>query len=390
MSPIRVILLLAVVGIIGIGAFKWISGGGGLADIPKEALLTYVPADFRPEVNLEDALPTLANPERYAHEFDKLVHDFNLSLIRHVARRMGLSDSLQLLVERQYERYHPSIREMMYADFVAMTDSTSSLYASWYKSEFTNAVDVFREVATKYTCFFINQVLAAVLPSEEGKIYVKGEQADTPCGVAMREALQPMIERLKKQAAIEDFNRSKNILQERVEKAIAELATMEIRDRKGIAANKQTRFLGLDVSSSEMEMTAISIMKVGFKLDKHFEITLNERAGLVIVTLPEPEILSHEVYPRIDKLDIGWLREIDPEDFNKNMDLLRRAFRTEAQQSDVYDKAKQRAAELLDSMLTPVVKSLNPRFQVKVRFITVGGQEGEPAENKPLGDGMLR
>lgn len=375
MSPLRVILLLTAVGLVGILVFRYFSGNRLPAGVPKEAMLTYVPADFRPEVNLDDALPILANPQRYAREFDQLVHDFNLSLIRHVVRRLGLSDSLRLQVEQQYERYHPSIQAMIYNDFVAMSDTSASLYATWYQSEYTNAVDLFREVASKYTCFFVNQVLAAVLPTEEGKIYVRGEQADTPCGVAMREALQPLIERLKKQAAIEDFNRSKNILQERVEKAIAELATMEIRDRKGIAADKKTRFLGIGVSSSEMELTAISIMKVGFKLDKHFEITLNERAGLVIVTLPEPEILSHEVYPRIDKLDIGWLREISPEDFNKNMDLLRRSFRQDALQSDVYEKAKQRAAELLDSMLTPVVKSLNPRYQVKVRFIHIGGEE---------------
>ena len=142
--------------------------------------------------------------------------------------------------------------------------------------------------------------------------------------------------------------------------------------------------MGVDVSSTEMEMTAISIMKVGFKLDKQFEISLNDKAGLVIVTMPEPEILSHEVFPRIDKLDIGWLREIDQSDFNKNMDLLRREFRTDALRSDVMSKAKQRAADLMDAMLTPVVKSLNPRYAVKVRFIHIGGEE---REELPLGTG---
>jgi hypothetical protein len=305
-------------------------------------------------------------------------------MLSHVANRMNLSDSLKLLLPQFYEEQHPYFAKMIFKDYVAMTDSTSALYATWYQSEYSNAVDVFNEVASKYTCFVVNNTLSKLIQTEEGAIDVNGTAATTPCGVALLEGLAPTIKRLKEKAARQDFERSKGILQERVEKAIAELATMEVRDRKGIGANKTTKFMGVDVSSTEMEMTAISIMKVGFKLDKQFEISLNDKAGLVIVTMPEPEILSHEVYPRIDKLDIGWLREIDQSDFNKNMDLLRREFRTDALRSDVMSKAKQRAADLMDAMLTPVVKSLNPRYAVKVRFIHIGGEE---REELPLGTG---
>ncbi len=121
------------------------------------------------------------------------------------------------------------------------------------------AVEVLHEVASKYTCFLINQILGTLLPTQEGKIYVKGESVNTPCGVALNEGLQPMIARLKERATVQDFTLSKGIFQERVEKAIAELGTMEIRDRKGIGTSKQTKVLGVDVSSTEMEMSAISI-----------------------------------------------------------------------------------------------------------------------------------
>lgn len=380
----RIFILIMALAVLGYLGYRHFKGNANFSSDPEKVQLTYRPSNFETDVDLESALPILANPYRYEREFNQLVHDFNLSLLNHVANRMNLSDSLKTLVPQLYDAQHPYLVKMIFNDFVAMSDSTSSLYATWYQSTYTNAVDVFNEVASKYTCFVINNTLAKLIQTKNGEIYVNGSNADTPCGVALMEGLAPLIKRMKEKAARQDFERSKGILQERVEKAIAELATMEIRDRKGIGASKQTKFLGVDVSSTEMEMTAISIMKVGFKLDKQFEINLNDKAKLVIVTMPEPEILSHEVYPRIDKLDIGWLREIDQSDFNKNMDLLRREFRTDALQSDVMTKAKQRAADLMDAMLTPVVKSLNPRYAVKVRFIHIGGEENKEI---PLGSG---
>ena len=374
-SAPRIILLLVALVILGYLAFRHFKGGPNSITEPQKVQLNFVDASFQAEMDFESALPILANPYRYEREFYQLVHDFNLNVLHHVANRMNLSDSLKLMLPKLYEAQHPYFAKMIFNDFVAMTDSTSSLYASWYQSEFSNAVDVFNEVASKYTCFVVNNTLSKLIETDQGQIYVSGDKAATPCGVALREALAPTIQRLKEKAARQDFERSKGILQERVEKAIVELATMEVRDRKGIDASKTTKFMGVGVSSTEMEMTAISIMKVGFKLDKQFEISLNDRAGLVIVSMPEPEILSHEVYPRIDKLDIGWLRELDQSDFNKNMDLLRREFRTDALRSDVMSKAKQRAAELMDAMLTPVVKGLNPRYAVKVRFVHIGDEQ---------------
>ncbi len=109
-------------------------------------------------------------------------------------------------------------------------------------------------------------------------------------------------------------------------------------------------------------------MKVGFKLDEFFDIRLDSKRNTVTVSLPAPTILTHEVYPKVDKLDIGWLREVQNTDFNKNFNLLRREFRRDALDSDIMDKAKVRADELMNTMLGPVVTSLNKRYKLKVRF----------------------
>lgn len=381
----RFITFLVVAGTLGFIAYKSFyaeGGSGSYTNVPQEVQLKYVPSDFQADIDEANALPILSNPYRYSREFDALVYEFNLSLLKHVANRMNLSDSLKMSVRSEYDKHHPYISQLMFDDFVALKDTSSAIYNTWYASEMTGSVDILNEVASKYTCFLVTQIFGTLLQTEEGKIYVKGKKVDTPCGVAMSEGLAPMIARLKDRAAIEDFNRSKGLLNERVERAIAELGTMEIRDRKGIGTSKQTKVLGFEVSSTEMEMSAISILKVGFKLDKSFEMDLNSESGTVTIILPEPEIISHEVFPKIDKLDVGWMREISQDDFNKNMDLLRRDFRREALESDVMDKAKQRAGDLMDTMLTPMVKGLNGRFKIRVRF---KGNRNREDKTVPIG-----
>ncbi|MCB0620379.1 MAG: DUF4230 domain-containing protein, partial [Saprospiraceae bacterium] len=110
------------------------------------------------------------------------------------------------------------------------------------------------------------------------------------------------------------------------------------------------------------------VLKVGFDLHKYFEINIDGNRKTVVVTLPEPEILSHEVYPRIDKLDIGWMREVEDADFNKNFNLLRKEFRREALESDIMDKAKTQAQELMQTMLGPLISKIGRDYKLQVAF----------------------
>src|SRR5690606_9279356 len=138
----------------------------------------------------------LRNPQRNAQAFGQLVYEFNRQMLLHVATRMDLSDSIQLAIIEEYENHHPYLRRMYFNDFVALQDTSSSMYQDWYNNEGSNAVDILQEVASKYTCYLVNAILSTVLTTEEGKIFVSGKQVNTPCGVAMLEALQPTIARL--------------------------------------------------------------------------------------------------------------------------------------------------------------------------------------------------
>ncbi|PHN02937.1 hypothetical protein CRP01_29465 [Flavilitoribacter nigricans DSM 23189 = NBRC 102662] len=367
----RLILVVLILSFLGIVLFRYYQGGSGFGNftnVPKEYQVNYLPADFKANIDEENAMAILANPRRYRREFDDLVYNLNRSIIDHVANRMGLPDSLKTAVYQEYERQHPYLSDLYYNDFIQLKDTTSTLYQSWYDNESINAVDALKQIASRYTCFLVTQIITQVVQTRGGTMYIRGDNVDTPCGVAVNEALAPMMQRLEDRAAIEDFGRSKGIMEEKIERTIAELATFEVRDKKGITKNLQTKIWGFNVSSSDVEITAISILKIGFRLDDYFDVSLNDRSGVVTVTLPEPTILSHEVYPRIDKLDIGWLREVKDVNLNESFNLLRDEFRREARSENSFDRAKEKAVELMNTMFTPVLGAMNKRFKLKIRF----------------------
>jgi len=149
---------------------------------------------------------------------------------------------------------------------------------------------------------------------------------------------------------------------------------MEVRDKKGLSKELKTKLFGYSVSSTEIEITAISVLKVGFKLDDYFNVSVSDKYKEVTVTLPEPKILSHEVFPKVEKLDIGWMRELDNDDFNKNFNILRQEFRRDAEENDIYRKSKDRAGELMESMMQPVVNAISSKYKLKVKFRDMGGE----------------
>lgn len=378
-SLVRGLLLALAVGLIGFFLYRNYVSPAGYSHIPKEFQLTYVPADFQMSINEEEAMQILSDPHRNRRAFDRLVYDLNISILRHVGRRMNLGSESMDRLQQEYDKHHPYLRDLYFNDFITLRDTTSQLYETWYDNEGASAITALREVAGKYTCFLVTQVITTLVPVQGGSIYAKGQDVNTPCGMAMQEALNPMLKRLEDRAAVQDFSRSRGLLQEKVERAIAELATMEVRDKKGLNKNMQTKVLGFSVSSTDIEVSAISILKVGFRLSEYFDIRLDAKTNMVTVTLPKPVILSHEVYPKIDKLDIGWMREVQDVDLNRNFNLLRGEFRREALESDIMQRAEGQAIELMNTMFGPVIKSLNPRYQMRVQFKDSGKAE-------PVGD----
>lgn len=373
------ILLFALVCIGAIIVYKTFFGDGAFANLlqdPKAVQMTYVPSDFQPNLDEEATLRILSNPEQYKKEFDDLVYNFNVSLLYHVANRMALPDSLKRRLEPEYRKQHDYLKSMYYNDFVALKDTTAGLYETWYNDNSNQAVQIFNEVAGKYTCFFVTQIMATLIKADNGRFMAKGRGVDTPCGIALSEGLQPMVDRLQKRAAIIDFSASRGLLKEKVRKGIAELATYELRDRLAMDKKLQYKFLGFAISETDIQVEAISVVKAGFKLDQYFDVTFSPKKGEVYVTLPPPTILSHEVYPRVNNLSVGFLAGITGDEMNRNFNELRRQFRQDALENEhVLDKAKMRADSVMQLIMGPLVKGMNRKYKLVVRFQNSSGQE---------------
>lgn len=370
-KQLLLIALLTTAVIVGYKAF--FSGGGGLSNIfqePKEVRMTYVPSDFNPNLDEEKTLRILSQPERYRQEFDRLVYDFNVALLYHVANRMALPDSLKRRLEPAYKLHHEYLSSLYFNDFVNLKDTTANLYETWYSDNANQAVQLFNEVAGKYTCFFVTQVMATLLRVNGGKFFAKGKDVRTPCDIAIHEGLQPMAERLKKKAEIMDFSASRGLLKDKVRKGIAELATYELRSRMGIDKTLQYKIFGYSVSTTDIRVEAISVIKAGFKLDQQFDVTFSPNRGTINIKLPPPTILSHEVYPRVDKLDVGFLAGINEKDMNERFNELSRQFRQDALENEqVLERAKIRADSVMQLMFGPIAKSINRNYKVQVVFL---------------------
>jgi hypothetical protein len=352
------------------GAFD---GQGTVTTIPKEITITYIPSDFHPSIDETHAIVVLSDPSNHKKEFYDLVYQVNMDLLNHVGSRMGLPSEMKDKVEKEYrEKHHPYLKQLYYNDFSQLKDTTSNLYQSFYNNQASSAVEALNEVASKYTCFLVNSVVINLLKSDAGRLGIKGLNVDTPCGVALSEGLKPLMKRLTERAAIDDFSRSKGMINERVERYITELATFEIKDKKGIKTSQNTKLLGYDVSTTEIEIVAISVAKLGFKLDQYLNVNLNPKTRRLEVTLPAPTIVSHEVYPKVDKLDVGWIQGVKSEDFNKNFNALRSEFRRDALESENLDKAKTRAKEVMEMIFKPVLSKLGKDYKMTVSFKSTG------------------
>ena len=372
----QLLLYVAIVSIVGVLGYNYYKKNvSEYTYIPKEMQITYMPADFKFDLEDDNVLAILSNPHRYHREFAELVYKYNMSLLSHIANRMDLADSVRMELEPEYQKHHPYLQQLYFNDFISIRDTSANTYEAWYANEATGAVGTMNEVASKYTCFLVNHVITTLLKTEGGVIGAKGKKIDTPCGIAMTEGLQPLINRLKEKAAINDFSKSKGMLEQKVEKVIAELATMEVRDKKGLNKQLQTKIWGFQISSTDIEVSAISILKVGFKIDQYFNLQLNSKNKIVTVTLPEPTVLSHEVYPRVDKLDIGWMREVEKGDLNTNFNILRREFRRDAMESEIMDKSKGQAIEIMNMIFNPILSGFDKKYRLVVKFKNINNQK---------------
>jgi len=377
-SFLRSLITLAIAGVLlffGYNHYKNLgTATGGIIDIftPKggsyekrDFKVKYKATDFSYKIDDAYTLKLLSDPTNHRRDFNNFLYEYNMALLSHLGKRMGFTEDLMISARDKYNDHHAYIKDLYYKDFMKLRTGSNKATDTWYRQDESKAVEAFNEVSSKYTCFMVNHILTSILETKNGYLEVEGRQINEPCTIALDEGIAPMMRRLKERAIVDDFTRSRGMLSEKVENTISELATMEVRDKKGLRRKLQSQVMGYNVSSTDIDISAISILKAGFDLNAFFDIRMNEKTKDLIVTLPQPKILSHEVYPRVDKLDVGWMRSISDKDFNDNFNLLREQFRKDAVTSDIFKKSKLKVVDVLEILLSPL---LSDGYSLKVEF----------------------
>lgn len=339
-----------------------------ISSIPKALQLTYLSGDFELDLDNESVYTILSNPYRYATEFEDLVRHINLALLTHFADRLNLNESQRQEILESYGKHHAYLKDLYFDDFTELSEHQSDIKDQWYANDQKQAIQSLHEVLSKYTCFLVSHVVIAVLDAPEGKLLVQGKHVQTPCGLALTEGLNPMFKRLEEQASIADFSQSRGMIQAKSKTYIAELATVKVTEKKGINKQLITKLFGINISSTEIEISALSIMKVGFDLDQGFQVSINQANKKIIVELPAPSILSHEVSPRIDKLDIGLIEGLEQEELNQNINTLRAAFISSSFTDEVVEMAKEKGYSTLETFFQPFLQQLPSDYDLELRF----------------------
>ncbi|MEO0732965.1 MAG: DUF4230 domain-containing protein, partial [Bacteroidota bacterium] len=63
-----------------------------------------------------------------------------------------------------------------------------------------------------------------------------------------------------------------------------------------------------------------------------------------------------------------WLREVESVNINEGVNSLREAFRTDAIESNVFDRAKGQVRDLMNTMFTPLVRQIGEQYKIEVEF----------------------
>jgi hypothetical protein len=107
------------------------------------------------------------------------------------------------------------------------------------------------------------------------------------------------------------------------------------------------------------------IVKAGFDLNKHFEMSINQELKQITILLPEPEILSVDALADSHALiftEDGTINKVKPEDYERaNIVLLKKA-RTNAENSDILTECKQQIQTRLEDLLGMDFDYINVEF----------------------------
>ncbi len=334
-----------------------------------------ISGQFKPIVDKVAIVNSIAevrsdNPRGDSTNLEESFKQINKQFIRHLANSYNLSEKEKQLLVQRYDASHSEIYRASFDEFLDLNDQTfiEDEEVLFTQNNFTS-VSNFEGVLGKGACLAMGLFTGGVVDAPLNSLFLSVAKENF-CETIATAAFLPLIEELKKQAIIKDYEQSTIRIKSQIQKLVAELATSEVKKQTTVEKDFVTEvdlWLTTSTSWADVDIDATSVTKAGFKLQEYFELIFDHENKVIEVHLGEPQILSHEVNYQAKNIDKGWAVPIKPEMVNQVINEARDILYDHAlNNSNLLDKSWENAQVVIKTIFQPIVLSTPEPYTVKL------------------------
>lgn len=338
---------------------------------------------FNADLPYEDLLEPLADLRRQGsldkpsfQRFERAVWSLNEAALSHTADRLGLSSSQRRRALERAEGIRQITAQNYYDDYRDLMGSTGQTPSGFndFSYEISGTARDFSTILGKHLCddtIFAFELNSKSHPAPAALLLSQ------PCSIVMTEVLVPLNKEMEESALLQDLVLGNEAITGHLRTAVVELATAKDEFSFDMSQTFARDIFGF-TSEAQIQVTVIARVKAGFDLDRFFSYEIDSATQEFIVTLPEPELLSVEVHPDIDKIEDGWFVTIDEQKLSSVLADAPARARLRAEKTGLLVQAKENAEVVVRQLFAPLANTPRVSYGVKVRFRTSPPQAAEP------------
>jgi hypothetical protein len=180
--------------------------------------------------------------------------------------------------------------------------------------------------------------------------------------------IYPISDMLYKAAIIKDHVNGRIKFVNQTREMISELATISDKITVQFEGNYTRKFLYFFKQTAKLIIENRSNVKVGFNLNKNFQIMIDDNLNTVVINLPEPEILSIDSEYSILDIKNKLFIKIRNEDIDETLIKSKYLIRQKAIESGIYEQAKRNCTLIIESMYKPLFTVLPYKYSIQIVF----------------------
>lgn len=334
-----------------------------------------ISGQFKPKIDKVAIVNSVAqirsdNPTRDSTDLEDSFKEINKQFISFLASSYNLSSQEKQLIMQRYDEKHSQIYRTSFEELVDLNDRTfiEDEEVLFTQNNFAS-VSNFEGVLGKGACLAMGLFTGVAVDVPVNSLFLSVAKENF-CEAIAVPAFLPLVEELKRQAIIKDYEKSTVRIKSQIQKLVAELATSEVKKQTSVEKDFVTEvdlWITTRRSWADVDIDATSVTKAGFKLQEHFELIFDHENKVIEVHLGEPQILSHEVNYQAKNIDKGWAVPIKPEMVNQVINEASGILYDHAlNQSNLLDKAWENAQAVIKTIFQPIVLSTPEPYMVKL------------------------